>query len=113
MNRAVLNTKYGLLADKTVFERDLKTILSTLPTIDSLPDSAIRALAVFSVHIGASRTLELIRHSAAADLLLPLVTALEHEVGLKPRVAREVDEVAQDIRNELGAALLGRPLSSV
>ena len=61
----------------------------------------MRALVVFSVHLGPSRTLELIQRSPAADLLLPLVTALEQEVGLKPRVAREVDEVAQDIRKEL------------
>ena len=101
VNRAVLKTRYGLFADKTAYERDLKTILSTLPTIDSLPDSAMRALAVFSVHLGPSRALELIQRSPAADLLLPLVTALEQEVGLKPRVAREVDEVAQDIRKEL------------
>ena len=101
VNRAVLNTGYGLVTDKAVYERDLKTILPTLPTIDSLPDSAIRALAVFSVHLGPARTLELIQHSPAAESLLPLVTALEQEVGLKPRVAREVNEVAKDIRKEL------------
>lgn len=91
----------SLFTGKTACERDLKAILTTLPTIDSLPDSAVRALAVFSVHLGPSHTLELIQGSPAAELLLPLVTALEQEVGHKPRVAREVDEVAQDIRKEL------------
>lgn len=90
-----------LFTDKTAYERDLKAILPTLPTAESLPDSAIRALTVFSVHLGPSRTLELIQGSAAAELLLPLVTALQQEAGHKPRVAREVDEVAQDIRKEL------------
>ena len=100
----------GLLTDKTACERDLKAILSTLPTIDSLPDSAIRALVLFSVHLGPSRTLGLIQGSPAAELLLPLVTALEQEVGHKPRVAREVDEVAQDIRKELAKIRTPVPL---
>ena len=56
---------------------------------------------MFSVHLEPSRSLELIQPSQAAELLLPLVTALQQEVGLKPRVAREVEEVAQDIRKEL------------
>ena len=101
VNKTLLNLKCGSVTDKEANARDLETILQTLPTIDSLPDSAIRALAVFSVRLGPSRTLELIKRSPAAELLLPLVTALEQEVGLKPRVAREVDEVAQDIRKEL------------
>ena len=76
-------------------------VLSTLPTNASLPDSAVRALVVVSVHLGPACVLDLIQRSPAADLLLPLVTALQQEVGLKRRVAREVDEVAQDIRKEL------------
>ncbi len=44
---------------------------------------------------------ELIQGSPAASLLLPLTTALEQELGFTPRVAQEVDEVAQDIRREL------------
>ena len=44
---------------------------------------------------------DLIVASAAADLLLPLTTALELELGLEPRVAREVEEVAEDIRRDL------------
>lgn len=101
VNRTVLSLKCGLSNDDEAYEQDLQTILQTLPTIDSLPDSAIRALVVFSVHLGPSRTLDLIQHSPAAKVLLPLVTALEQELGHKPRVAQEVDEVAQDIRKEL------------
>ena len=101
VNRAVLNSGLGLVTDESVYERDLRTILPTLATIDSLPDSAIRALAVFSIHLGPARTLAWIESSPAAELLLPLVTALQQEVGLNPRVAREVEEVAHDIRTEL------------
>ena len=42
-----------------------------------------------------------IRTSPSANLLLPLTTALERELGLDPRVAREVEEIAQDIRRDL------------
>ena len=41
---------------------------------------------------------ELIVASESAELLLPLTTALEGELGMQPRVAREVEEVAEDIR---------------
>ena len=44
---------------------------------------------------------DLIRSSPAASLLLPLTTALELELGLEPRVAKEVEEVAEDIRREM------------
>ena len=32
---------------------------------------------------------------------MPLTTALEREMGLEPRVAREIEEVAEDIRRDL------------
>ena len=54
-----------------------------------------------SVDLGPARMRELIQASPSANLLLPLTTALERELGLEPRVAREVEEVAQDIRREL------------
>ena len=40
-----------------------------------------------------------------AGLLLPLGTALERELGLRLRAAKEVEEIAEDIRREL----LARP----
>ena len=38
---------------------------------------------------------------ASAELLLPLTTALERELGLEPRVAKEIEEVAEDIRRDM------------
>ena len=55
----------------------------------------------FTVALGPQRMHELIQASPAAPLLLPLKTALERELGHKPQVAREVDEVAQDIQQKL------------
>ena len=59
------------------------------------------ALMDFSVALGPQRMCELIEASPSPHLLLPLKTALERELGLEPRVAREVDEVAQDVQRTL------------
>ena len=101
VNRAVLNSRYGTMPDRAIYERDLRAILPTLPRLDHVPESVIRALAVFSVHLGPERTLESIEGSPAEGLLLPLVTALKRELGREPRVAKEVSETADDIRKEL------------
>ena len=68
------------------------------------------ALLDFTVALGPQRMRELIQASPSpsADLLLPLTTALERELGLEPRVAREVDEVAEDIRRKLAALRANR-----
>ena len=55
----------------------------------------------FSVDLGPQRMREIIQASPAAHHLLPLTTALERELGHEPRVAREIDEVAQDIQQTL------------
>ena len=76
-------------------------MLAILPKLDSLPSAVLDALMAFSIDLGPTRMRELVQASPAADLLLPLTTALEWEFGLEPRVAREVEEVAQDIRRDL------------
>ena len=63
----------------------------------ALTDSLMR----ISVALGSERVRDLIQASPAADHFLPLTTALEQEMGLTPRVAREVEEVAEDIRRRL------------
>ena len=93
------------VADLSACERDFSTILSILPRNDALQGLGIHASVVFSARLGPKRALELIQNSPAAELLLPLVTALQQELGLKPRVAREVEEVAQDVRSKLTALL--------
>ena len=91
--------KAGLAAgNPTVYERDIEAMLAILPKIAPLPTESMDALVEFATGVGAKRMRELIQASPAADLLLPLTTALEWELGLKPRVAREVEEVAGDIR---------------
>ena len=55
----------------------------------------------FSIDLGAEALIEIIQASPSAKLLLPLTTALEQELGRKPRVAQEVAEVALDIQRDL------------
>ena len=81
--------------------RDVEAVLSILPDLDSLPKAALDGLTRLAVDMGPEQMRDLIVASAAADLLLPLTTALELELGLEPRVAREVEEVAEDIRRDL------------
>ena len=54
-----------------------------------------------STETGPAHVRAVIKASPAAGFLLPLTTALEQEMGLAPRVAREVEEVAKDIRRKL------------
>ena len=82
-------------------EQDIAAFLVLLPELGSLQRENLDALMEFSIELGPARMNELIQGSPAAALLLPLTTALEQELGLTPRVAQEVDEVAQDIRKEL------------
>ena len=87
--------------DLSASERDIAAILTILPDFDSLPKESLDALMEFSIEIGSERMVELIQASPSANLLLPLTTALEQELGRDPRVALEVAEVAEDIRKDL------------
>ena len=80
---------------------DIQVLLGVLPELDALPEGLIRALLSASVVLGLEQMATLIRASRSSGRLLPLTTALELEMGLQPRVAIEVREVAEDIRRDL------------
>ena len=80
---------------------DIAAMLVILPKLDSPERNAVRALMAFSIDHGLERLHELIEASPAAELLRPLTTALEREIGLDPRVPEEISEVAEDIRRDL------------
>ena len=82
-------------------EPDITSTLTVLANVESVPKEHLRALMEFSVRLGPGRLRELAEASPSAPLLLSLTTALAQEEGLHPRVAREVEEVATDIRAEL------------
>ena len=91
--------------DRSAGEYAVEAVLALLPELGSTSREAIVALIGFSVDLGLQRMRQLIQTSPSAHLLLPLTTALERELGYEPRVAREVDEVAQDIQQTLKANL--------
>ena len=94
--------------DPAACERDVEVMLAILPKLDLLPKEVLDDLAKVGVEIGAERVRGLIQASPAADLLSPFITALEREMGMEPRVAREVEEVAEDIRRDLAKLREGR-----
>ncbi len=92
---------YLAKGDNDACAGDIGAALSILPELDMLPRDVLVVLAELSAGIGTERMRGLIGSSPASDILLPLMIALERELGLEPRVAREVEEVAKDIRLEL------------
>ena len=87
--------------DRTISEGEFCLLLECLERGNKLPNKCIEALTCFISRVGPARSLELIRESPAAQLLLPVVTALQQELGQSTHVAKEVDEVAKDIRDRL------------
>ncbi len=104
----LLRARSALSETPAAAENDLAAALELLPALDLLPSEAFDALVDAAVELGPACLLKLIESSASAELLLPLQTALELELGRTPRVAREVEEVAKDIRKGLPAAIRER-----
>ena len=96
--------------DPSTREQDVEAIPAILPKLAAPSRENLEALMEFSLDFGPARMSELIQASPAADFLLPFRTALEWEMGLEPRVAREVEEVAEDVRRELAKLREARAL---
>ena len=95
------------LGEAAINEKEVSILLKCQEQEDELKWGVIEALTKFGASAGAKRTLELIQGSEAAPLLLPLVTALQQELGQETQVAKEVDEVAGDVRGELARQAIG------
>ena len=94
-----------------VAENEVATLLPQLAAMNRLPEGCVSTLIQFAAVAGPARALDLIQDSQCEDRLLPLVTALEQTLGRSPRVAREVEEVAADIRSELTEKISSRVTS--
>ena len=86
--------------DRTAGEQEVAATLAIFPDLSTPQWALLNGLKEVSLAVGPRRMRELIVASPSAELLLPLTTALECELGIKPRVAREVVEVAEDIRRD-------------
>ena len=62
---------------------------------------ANEALIGYVRRVGPAVALKTIQESGADEVMSPLVVALQQELGQKPRVPKEVEEVAKDIRERL------------
>ena len=80
---------------------DIDTALTILSELDSLPREVLDGLSWLAVELGPAQLRELILESPTSKLLIPLTTALERELGLETRVAKEVEEVAEDLQRDL------------
>ena len=87
--------------DLVISHTEVKLLLERLAATDTLPPDVINALISFSAHVGPTDALRIFSESPSADYLLPLVIALQWELGERPIVALEVEEVAKDIRRRL------------
>ena len=94
-----------------VGENEVATLLPQLAAMNRLPEGCVSTLIQFAAVAGPARARDLIQDSQCEDRLLPLVTALEQTLGRSPRVAREVEEVAADIRSELTEKISSRVTS--
>ena len=80
---------------------ELAALLEMLPRFEVLPELTIESLMAYTIRFGPDPMLALIEASPSVNRLHPLVTALRQEVGIETKVAKEVEDVARDIRLEL------------
>lgn len=85
----------------SAWKEDVSEMLAQLRYGESVPAEIIENLMYLSRRAGPEGVLELIEDSLVESALLPLSTALRRKRGERPRVAREVDEVANDILRDL------------
>ena len=81
--------------------RDIEEALSIIPMLSSLPMEILDNLCELAVDMEPLKLRELIIDSPVSNLLLPMTTALEMELGLETRVAKEIEEVAEEIRMDM------------
>ena len=114
-SRAYLIQANATLAqgDVAACERNIHASLDLIPEIGAIPKRYLDTLIALTVDIGPERVRTLILASPADTLLAPMTTALELELGLEPRVAREVEEVAEDIRRAMKKQLMSNDKVSV
>ena len=92
---------FRVSGDPSACEADIAETLALIPQLDPLPPGTLVALVELSAELAPARMHELIETSPATTQLLPLKTALEMELGIEYRVAREVEEVAEDIQRTM------------
>ena len=89
------------VGDASDAEQDLKAALQILPDSQDSLRRALDVLMDFAVLMGPEDTSRLVEASPSSELFMPFRVALQKEMGREPRVAREIEEVAEDIRHDI------------
>ena len=101
---------------QTISDEEFSLLLNCLGGQSTLQPGNLDALECFIARVTPAHALELIQESPSVELLLPLVTVLQQELGQSTVVAKEIAEVAKDLRRELvefrTRADLGKPTVS-
>ena len=100
IGKALVLDQFGLTISLTEFS----WLLQSLAKHGSVLPGTSEALTPLVAALEPSQALGLLQASPAAHLLLPLITALQQELGQTPQVAKEVAEVANDVRARLAEA---------
>ena len=99
----------SLMGDRAASESDIAEMLRVLAEAEDRVKHVVGYLLLFCRRFHESDVLELIAASPSSTLLLPMMVALRRELGESPEVAREVSEVADDIRNDLAKMKANSP----
>ena len=89
------------LGDAVQAERDIEAALALLPDFGDLLGAAIDVLIDFTILQGPQHAKKIIQASPSIEQFVPFTIAIDKELGNEPRVAREIEEVAEDIRRDL------------
>ena len=89
------------IGDTIQAESDIEAALALLPDFDFLLGMALDVLMDFTVLQGPQQAKQIIQASPSVEQLIPLTIAIDKDLGNEPRVAREIEEVAEDIRKDL------------
>lgn len=99
----------NLMGDHAASKSDIAEVLQILSEAEDRVKYVVTYLVKLCKLFRESDMLELIIASPSAMLLLPMTVALRRELGEDPEVAREVSEVADDIRNDLARMKANSP----
>lgn len=87
----------AMTGDREGSERDVATALVLLAEIKPAPNESIGRLITLGALLGSDCMAELIRRSPAVQMAGVLLAGFMLDIGQRPRVAREVMEVATDV----------------
>ncbi len=97
--KGLLVATLGRTIGKAVAEKLLSDIAEQGLIV--LPSHTVHVLLQYFATIEPAEALGLIESAGTVDSLQPIVVALQRELGQSPSVARELDEVSNDVRNTI------------